>query len=143
MCSHQLLTRRMYHDSKAPCGLSLLFPPRHPQSRRTYVSDALTDCSHVFVRVDKVRRPLDQPYNGPYRVIQRSTKHYTIDCDGRPNVISLDRLKAAHMEQPPAADTETSHLPSTPPPPPTRPPQQRVTRYGRHVHWPKRLVYYV
>ena len=36
--------------------------------------------------------------NGPFRVLQRSS---TIDRNGHPTVISLDRLQAAHMEPPP------------------------------------------
>ena len=67
-------------------------------------------------------------------------KHYTINRNGHPTVISLDRLKAAHMEPPPTRTADTSHSPSFLTPP-TAPPQ-RVTRSGRHVHWPQRLVYY-
>ena len=53
-----------------------------------------------FVRFDAVKKPLQQPYNGPYRVLSRSAKQYTIDYKGRPSVVSLDRLKAAHIDLP-------------------------------------------
>ena len=117
-------------------------PPRQPSGRRTHVSEALSNCSHVFVRFDAVKKPLQQPYNGPYRVLSRSAKQYTIDYNGHPTVISLDRLKAAHIYLPSTNTTDTSPFPSPPPSTPP-PPQQRVTRSGRHVHWPKRLAHYI
>ena len=40
-------------------------PRTHPT--KTFVSQDLDDCSHVFVRVDAVKRPLQQPYEGPSR----------------------------------------------------------------------------
>ena len=114
-------------------------PPRQPSGRRMHVSEALSNCSHIFVRFNAVKKPLQQPYNGPYRVLSRSAKqYYTIDYNGHPTVISLDRLKAAHIDLPSTNTTDMSPLPSAPPPP-----QQRVTRSGCHVHWPKRLVHYI
>ena len=44
-------------------------PVRHQSQRNTYVSDELSTCTHVFVRNDTVRKPLQQPYDGPFRVL--------------------------------------------------------------------------
>ena len=115
-------------------------PTRQPQHRRTHISNDLTMCSHVFVRHDALRKPLQPPYDGPYRVLQRSTKHYTIDRNRHPTIVSLDLLKAAHLNSELLApQLEQQPLPTSPPPP--QPP--RVTRSGRHVHWPDRLVHFM
>ena len=48
--------------------------PTRTQSRRSHVSRDLTSCTHVFVRHDAVRKPLQQPYDGPYKVLARADK---------------------------------------------------------------------
>ena len=118
--------------------------PVHSQpQRKVHVCKELPSCTHVFVRNDTVRKPLQQPYTGPYRVLQRSDKHYTVDFNGRNEVISLDRLKPAHMEHSTTADVDDE---ATPLPPSTLEessrPTQQITRSGRHVHWPDRLMCY-
>ena len=110
-------------------------PTRQPQHRQTYISIDLTTCTHVFIRHDAVRKPLQPPYDGPFLVVKRSPKFYTIDYNGKPTMISLDRLKPAHLDSTPSDSPQqplrTSPLPSSssPPSPPTR-----TTRSGRHVH---------
>ncbi|KAL5480002.1 hypothetical protein EMCRGX_G023615 [Ephydatia muelleri] len=72
--------------------------PREKHGYKTYVSDDLMSATHAFVRHDAVRKPLQQPYNGPFKVLHRSDKHFTLDINGRSEVISLDRLKPAYMD---------------------------------------------
>ena len=57
-------------------------PPRHPHQRQTHISDDLLTGSHVFVRHDGVRKPLQPPHDGPYRVLKRFDKHFTIEYNG-------------------------------------------------------------
>jgi hypothetical protein len=64
-------------------------PTRQPQHLQTYVSNELTTCTHLFVRHDAVRRPLQLPYDGPFLVLKRSPKFYTVDYQ---TTISLDHL---------------------------------------------------
>ena len=59
------------------------------------VPSSLSTCSHVFVRVDAVRRPLCPPYGGPYAVVSRDDKTMVINKDGKNVTVSLDRLKPA------------------------------------------------
>lgn len=73
-------------------------PPR-PQNRNTYISDVLSTCTHVFVRHDAVCTSLQKPYDGHYRIIKHSAKHFTLDIDGKQQVISLNHLKPAYIEQ--------------------------------------------
>lgn len=116
-------------------------PPRQPRRRKTHVSDDLSMCPYVFVRHDAVRKPLQPPYDGPYRVLKRSTKHFTIDRSGQQEVVSIDRLKPARLEselptpQPQLLSHQSTSLPA--------PQAPRVTRSGRHVHWPERLVHFI
>ena len=76
---------------------------------------------HVFTRHDAVCKPLQSPYDGPYRILKRTDKHFTIAINNRNDTVSIDRLKPAYLdiEQPERSQTHTTtHLPSLPPPPP-------------------------
>ena len=54
---------------------------------------ALDSSSHVFLRVDAVKRPLTPPYEGPFPVLHRSEKTFKIIKHGKPLTASIDRLK--------------------------------------------------
>nr|VZI39302.1 unnamed protein product [Spirometra erinaceieuropaei] len=43
-------------------------PPRTPVTE-SYVEKDLDKCTHVFIRCDRVRQPLESPYKGPFRVL--------------------------------------------------------------------------
>ena len=73
-------------------------PPRADLNRTFFVPKDLLTCPFVFVRHDAVRRPLQAPYDGPFKVLRRSDKHFTLDLNGREEVISIDRLKPAYMD---------------------------------------------
>lgn len=68
------------------------------QQRQVFVPNELETCSHVFIRVDSVRKPLQQPYEGPFRVISRHGKTFKVDRHGRVDTISVDRLKVAYVD---------------------------------------------
>ncbi|XP_075533797.1 uncharacterized protein LOC142566801 [Dermacentor variabilis] len=114
-------------------------PPRRAAPRVVHVPSELTSCRHMFVRHDAVHRPLQPPYNGPFRVLRRGEKQFTIDLRGRHEVVTLDRLKPAHIRE---ADT-VSHEPSSVTPPSnsllvqTR--QVTRTRSGRVSRAPGRI----
>ena len=55
----------------------------------------LVDVSHVFVRVDAVKKPLSRPYEGPFRVLERTSKTFVISRAGKAWTVSVDRLKPA------------------------------------------------
>ena len=86
--------------------------PRPPPTTRVFhVPTALADCSHVYVRVDGVRQPLSTPYDGPFRVIRRNERCYEVDVHGSSRVISVDRLKPAHLDDPALlANFSSEHL---------------------------------
>ena len=69
------------------------------QKQRTiHIHTDLSSCPYVFVRHDGVRKSLQPPYDGPFKVLQRSSKHFTLDVAGQKKVVSLDRLKPAYMD---------------------------------------------
>ena len=126
-------------------------PVQRQQQRTSYVSDDLFNCTFVFVRHDGVKQSLQKTYDGPFRVTDRSDKHFTLDISGWKKVVSLDRLKPAVIDDDLPASTASVTVPpsSDVPPPPqsvvTPPPlsiQPHTTRSGRHVHWPKWLADY-
>ena len=52
---------------------------------------------YVFIRQDAYRDPLQAPYKDPYKVIAHGDKEFVVDIRGRPDNISIDRLKTAHV----------------------------------------------
>ena len=124
--------------------MSQLKPPpvRQQLQHKSHVSNALSHCTHVFVRNDKVRKPLQPPYDGPFKVLHRNNKHFTLHLKDRTDVVSLDHLKPAHIDNTtPLPDQSTTPHSRAPPVPTTSTPiTPRVTRSGRHVRWPKHLA---
>lgn len=59
------------------------------------IPKSLSNCSHIWVRVDRVRRPLEAPYSGPFPILQRFEKTFLIDVNGKSDAISIERLKPA------------------------------------------------
>ena len=75
-------------------------PVRAPlPTRPVYLPSDLQTADKVFLRRDAVRRPLQPPYDGPYKVLKRSSKYFEIDVNGRVTLVSVDRLKPAHLSE--------------------------------------------
>ena len=73
--------------------------PTRPQSPTTYVDPRLKQCTHVFLRCDRIRKPLQPPYEGPFKILNRSDKTFTILLNGKEEVVSIDHLKAVFVEK--------------------------------------------
>ena len=80
-------------------------PAKHP----VYIPEALKSATHVFVRRDCHRYPLDAPYDGPFPVVARTTKNITIRRREREDIITIDRCKPAFMD-----DTPNPPIPEQP-----------------------------
>ena len=61
------------------------------------VDPLLQSVSHVFLRIDAVKRPLVAPYEGPFPVVSRTAKTFVILRRGKPVTVSIDRLKPAAL----------------------------------------------
>ena len=58
----------------------------------------MKDPTYVFIRRDGYKTPLQQQYIGPFRVLQHGEKIFKINYGGKPESISVDRLKPAHTD---------------------------------------------
>ncbi|BHF60740.1 hypothetical protein SprV_0100370600 [Sparganum proliferum] len=74
--------------------------PRNPMTK-SYVEQDLDNCTHVFVRCDRVRQPLEVPYEGPFHMLARIAKTCRILRGDKEDVVSVDRVKSAFAEEPP------------------------------------------
>ncbi|GFR10188.1 transposon Ty3-I Gag-Pol polyprotein [Trichonephila clavata] len=125
-------------------------------SKKVFVHPALKTCSHVFVRHDAVKKPLQTPYDGPYLVLKRTEKMFTIEKNSKHSTINIDRLKPAFFENshhssapiisppPVAVPTSTKPVPDSSPSSPVSPtnstPLPYVTRSGRRVRFNSRYL---
>ncbi|XP_061896831.1 uncharacterized protein LOC133645915 [Entelurus aequoreus] len=75
---------------------SLAPGPIHHCFPKSFVPSELKSARFVFVRHDAHRSPLQPPYDGPFRVLERGPKNFVLDMGGRRECVSLDRLKPAH-----------------------------------------------
>lgn len=73
-------------------------PNHHGNNKNFFIQRDLATATHVFIRNDTVRGPLQCPYDGPYPVIKRYDKFFKIDINGRKTNVSIDRIKAAFMD---------------------------------------------
>ncbi|GFX21415.1 uncharacterized protein K02A2.6 [Trichonephila clavipes] len=62
-----------------------------------FVHTALKTGSHVFARVEILKPSLTAPYQGPFEVLNRTNKHFTIKINDRTSTISIDRLKPSFL----------------------------------------------
>ena len=135
---------------------------RHHVSSKSYIPSELNDCSHVWLRIDRIRRPLEAPYSGPFLVVKRSEKFFVIKSSRDKEItVSIDRLKPAFIKK---TDEETksddSAINSNAAPPdepststennssneasPENTPKEVITRSGRRVKFrrDKNVHYY-
>ena len=64
-------------------------PTRWHGSHDTYLPPDLHTASHVYVPRDDHKPPLTRAYVGPYRVLRRSSKHFTLDVSGKRKELSV------------------------------------------------------
>ena len=65
---------------------------------KSFIPLELKSCTHVWLRVDRVRRPLEAPYSGPYKVTQRTNKFFSIQTSSGEEIqVSIDRLKPVYV----------------------------------------------
>lgn len=60
-----------------------------------FIHKDLSSCSKVFVRNDRIKKPLQSPYDGPFDICERNEKFFKVNINGRESNISIDRLKPA------------------------------------------------
>ncbi|GFS93834.1 putative gag-pol protein [Nephila pilipes] len=93
--------------------------------QKPFVFKDLKNCSHVFVRTDIIRQSLQLPYHGPYQVIKRSDKIFTLLIKNKNVNISIDRLKPCFSDNSPETDCAINHK-SNPVDKPTSPVKKKI-----------------
>lgn len=104
-------------------------PASHHTKKPFYIPRELSTAHHVFLRQGHARKSLESPYSGPYKVIDRGEKTFKILIKGKPNSVSIDRLKPAFMTND-FINNQAAPIPE---------PEQstvRTTRSGRCVRFP-------
>ena len=73
-------------------------PVTHRHKKRAFFFNNLHTCTHVFLKVAAVKKPLERPYTGPHEVLERtSDKVSIIKVNGSPHSVSTDLLKPTHF----------------------------------------------
>ncbi|GFT44608.1 transposon Ty3-I Gag-Pol polyprotein, partial [Nephila pilipes] len=76
-----------------------LSPPttQHHGHHTIFVSKDLATCSHVFLHTDSLKKGLQPPYEGPYKVVSRTEKVFRILRHRNEVSVNIDRLKPAYI----------------------------------------------
>ena len=62
------------------------------------VPSNLGTAKFVFIRRDAHRNPIQNPYEGPFKVLEPGDKTFKIQVGNRHEIVSADRLKPAHLD---------------------------------------------
>lgn len=67
-----------------------IFTKRTSHSKRnTYISKEFNTCYQVWLRIDRVRKPLVTPYTRLYKVLQRHSKYLLKDIGSEKETVSI------------------------------------------------------
>ena len=81
---------------KAMAEVKYTKPSWHGRGNDESSLHGLQDCTHVYVLQPGLRPSMQKPYKGPYKVLQKTAKTFTIQLPGgQSDKVSLDRLKPA------------------------------------------------
>ena len=89
---------------------------KHHNKSTVYIPKQLDECTHVWLRIDRIRKPLEAPYTGPFLVVKRYPKVFVIEnFAGIRQTVSIDRVKPALIKEDTAENSPPSTPASTPP----------------------------
>ena len=134
-------------DLREKVGSLKPIPTSTHGSVKPNVPDRLTKAKFVFIRSDARRNPLQTLYEGPYAVISKSDKYFTVQLGNRQDNVSIDRLKAAEIDEqlpvpvaqpprrgrPPAGPVAQRDVPGSPRPLPVQAMPQLPVRAMPHL----------
>ncbi|XP_069769969.1 uncharacterized protein [Narcine bancroftii] len=80
--------------------LDLFEPPPLPRHGTclSHVPGDLLSVEYVFVRWGSTAASLQRPYEGPYRVVQRSSSTFMLDIGSKGELFIMNRLKPMHLD---------------------------------------------
>jgi cleavage and polyadenylation specificity factor subunit 1 len=77
-----------------------LTPAAHHIKSNMFILKDLYTCSHVFLRTDAMKSPLQPPYTGPYQVVKRLGEFlFVIRVEGKEITISTEKLKPVYRKR--------------------------------------------
>ncbi|XP_044574051.1 uncharacterized protein LOC123258243 [Drosophila ananassae] len=77
--------------------------PVHHHTPQEFENPDLNHCTRVFVRVDRVKTPLEANYEGPFEMLAKHDKYFTLKGHTKDIKVSIDRPKPAYI-------SKTNHL---------------------------------
>ena len=117
-------------------------------NQKSYVPDQLQTCDKVWIRIDRVRKPLEAPYSGPYMVLERTPKYFLIETNSNTHTQgSIDRLKPYIENKQKCTQngtTNTNKKSESLPPEKVQEHKMKTRTSGRTVTWKKdnEYIYY-
>ncbi|UYV73083.1 hypothetical protein LAZ67_10001766, partial [Cordylochernes scorpioides] len=69
----------------------------HNVTKDIFIHEDLFKSDQVFLRINRIRKPLEPYYEGPYPVLEKSDNFFTLKIKNREVKISIDRLKPAYI----------------------------------------------
>ena len=124
------------------------FSNREKSTKTSYVPDQLQTCDKVWIRIDRVRKPLEAPNSGPYMVLERTPKYFLIETNLNMHTqVSIDRLKPYIENKQKCtqnATTNTNKKSESLPPEKVQEHKMKTRTSGRTVTWKKdnEYIYY-
>lgn len=126
-------------------------PTAFHDRRKAFSHKTLYTCTHAFLRVDAVKKPLQHPYDDPYKIIERlSDRDFALLINNERVVVNVERLKPAFIEttvedEPiPSSQHPTEEQPSTSTTiPGKRPPSAPKTYSGPRLKGKKKTVSFI
>ena len=103
-----------------PLNIPKSVPTSPHGNTKTHVPDDLLSAKNVFIRLDSHQTPLQRAYDGPYEVIATGHKTFRIRVGGKESVISIDRIKPAHIDHTTHVTVDVSPRRGRPPPNPPK-----------------------
>ena len=119
-------------------SLRPILPVRRGPPDPGQIPASLSTISHVFLRVDAVKRPLTPPYDGPFAVLERSAKTFKILKNNKSVTVSIDRVKPAFLSALPDSPIAAPAVPPVAVPPSVHE-SVAVSRFGRPLRPPSRF----
>ena len=105
---HHFVSRLRVHIGKL-CPI----PASRHAAPSTFVFKDLANALHVFLWHGALRGALQAPYVGPYRVLHRGNKTYTIEIQSAAKIVSIDHLKPAYVLHVDTESTSPLAIPSS------------------------------
>ena len=97
----QIFTDSILEENLSKLLNKVVFPYNIPRNCdvKQYLPEKLKTCDFVWVRLDRVRRPMEAPYQGPFEVLYRAPNYFSLSIRGKNVNVAIERLKPANFSR--------------------------------------------